>query len=54
MESPSRRQEFEDQALVHLDRVFHLALRLRRNRALLECAETVWRLVGYRRPPGAS
>lgn len=32
MESHSRRREFEDQALVHLDRVFHLALRLTRNR----------------------
>lgn len=32
MGSQSRRQEFEDEALVHLDRVFHLALRLTRNR----------------------
>ena len=36
MGSPSRRQEFEDQALVHLDRVFHLALRLTRNRTEAE------------------
>lgn len=36
MGSQSRRQEFEDEALVHLDRVFHLALRLTRNRAEAE------------------
>ena len=36
MGSPSRRGEFEDQALVHLDRVFHLALRLTRNRTEAE------------------
>ncbi|MBI2152429.1 MAG: sigma-70 family RNA polymerase sigma factor [Candidatus Rokubacteria bacterium] len=36
MESHSRRREFEDQALVYLDRVFHLALRLTRNRTEAE------------------
>ena len=36
MGSQSRRQEFEDEALVHLDRVFHLALRLTRNRTEAE------------------
>lgn len=33
MGSQSRGQEFEDEALVHLDRIFHLALRLTRNRS---------------------
>ena len=36
MGSQSRRQEFEDEALVHLDRVFRLALRLTRNRTEAE------------------
>ncbi len=36
MGSRARREEFEDQALVHLDRVFHLALRLTRNRTEAE------------------
>ena len=36
MGSQSRRQEFEDEALVHLDRVFHLALRLTRKRTEAE------------------
>ena len=36
MGSQARRQEFEEQALVHLDRVFHLALRLTRNRTEAE------------------
>ncbi|MFZ1059422.1 MAG: sigma-70 family RNA polymerase sigma factor [Candidatus Rokuibacteriota bacterium] len=36
MGSQARREEFEDQALVHLDRVFHLALRLTRNRTEAE------------------
>ncbi|MBI4587497.1 MAG: sigma-70 family RNA polymerase sigma factor [Candidatus Rokubacteria bacterium] len=36
MGSQSRMREFEDQALVHLDRVFHLALRLTRNRTEAE------------------
>ncbi len=36
MESQSRRQEFEDQALVHLDGVFRLAVRLTRNRTEAE------------------
>jgi RNA polymerase sigma-70 factor (ECF subfamily) len=30
--SPSRLSDFEEQALVHLDRVYHFALRLTRNR----------------------
>jgi RNA polymerase sigma-70 factor, ECF subfamily len=34
--SETRREEFEDQALVHLERVFHLALRLTRNRTEAE------------------
>ena len=36
MGSQARREEFEDQALVHLDRVFHLALRFTRNRTEAE------------------
>lgn len=36
MGSQARGQEFEDQALVHLDRVFHLALRFTRNRTEAE------------------
>ena len=36
MGSQGRREEFEDQALVHLDRVFRFALRLTRNRTEAE------------------
>lgn len=49
MGSQARRQEFEDQALVHLDRIFHLALRLSRNRAEAEdlAQETFLRAFKY-------